>query len=144
MQCIGFFLPFFWVCIPFPGDSILSTGRRTMENNGLCTVGMLCEKTGITRKTLFYYDRIGLLKPTVRSGIQEHKLYDEAACMRLSGILRFRRAGLRIDEIRRILDDPDSNVPMILQNAVERCYAQQNILLEQVALLKELMEEYPS
>ena len=33
---------------------------------------------------------------------------------------------------------------MILQNAVERCYAQQNILLEQVALLKELMEEYPS
>ncbi|MBR3358718.1 MAG: MerR family transcriptional regulator [Solobacterium sp.] len=115
-----------------------------MENSELCTVGMLCQKTGITRKTLFYYDRIGLLKPSARTGIQEHKLYDEAACERLSRILRFRRAGLRIEEIRKILDDPNSNVRQILNNAVARCRAQQNVLSDQICLLKELMEEYPS
>ena len=115
-----------------------------MENRELCSVGMLCQKTGITRKTLFYYDRIGLLKPSERSGVQEHKLYDEAACTRLSRILRFRRAGLRIEEIRRILDDPKSDVRQILNAAVERCIAQQDVLFEQIRLLKELMEEYPS
>ena len=140
----SFLYRFFGYVFRSPGTLSSKCKEEQDTSNTRCSVGELCAKTGITRKTLFYYDRIGLLKPTARTGIQEHKYYDAASVHRLQHILRFRKAGLRIEEIRAILDDPACDIPTILQNAVQRCEAQQNTLKEQISLLKELMEEYPS
>ena len=54
-----------------------------MSDEKLYSVKEICEKYGITRKTLFYYDRIGLLKPAKRLGRQSFKYYDVAALKRL-------------------------------------------------------------
>lgn len=74
-----------------------------MENEKLYTVKEICTKYHITRKTLFYYDKIGLVKPAQRVGTQFHKLYDLYGMNALETILAYRDAGLTIMEIREMM-----------------------------------------
>lgn len=61
--------------------------------------------TGVTERTLRYYDRIGLLRP---SGMTEggYRLYDEDALRRLQQILFFRELGFPLAQIREIMASP--------------------------------------
>lgn len=69
------------------------------------TVKQLADLAGITRRTLHYYDRIGLLRPeAVRSN--GYRVYGPKALLRLQQILFYRELDLSLDEIRRLLDDP--------------------------------------
>ena len=105
------------------------------------SVKELCTMMQITRKTLFYYDRIGLLKPSDRKGVQNHKLYDISQKQRLADILKYRRAGLKIEEVRLILDSPECDVRTILEGALNRLDRQKKEKESQIRVLKELMEE---
>ena len=73
-----------------------------METEKLYTVKELCEKYGITRKTLFYYDKTDLVKPTKRIGTQLWKLYSDDDVRQLEIVLMLREAGLSIDEIKTL------------------------------------------
>lgn len=106
----------------------------------LYSVSDLCALCGITRKTLFYYDRIGLLKPAVRTGSQNFKMYAEAQVSRLMQIRQYRDAGLSLSEIRRILDDPDTERNMILKDAMKRLEKELREKESQIKALKQLME----
>ena len=75
-----------------------------MKAEKLYSVKDICDEYSITRKTLFYYDRIGLLKPSKRIGKQQFKFYDNQAKEKLEMILVYRSAGLTIGEIRKIID----------------------------------------
>ena len=68
-------------------------------------VGELATATGLTIRTLHYYEEIGLL---VASGRTEagHRLYSDADVERLYRISLLRRLGLPLTEIGRALDDP--------------------------------------
>ena len=72
------------------------------------TVKEVCSVTGVTRKTLFHYDRIGLLKPTCRKGKQCFKMYDGEAVIRLLEIRVYRDAGLSIESIRTLMNGTDA------------------------------------
>lgn len=69
------------------------------------TVGETARLTGVSVRTLHYYDEIGLLRP---SGLSEggYRLYDDACLTRLQQILFFREIDLPLEEIGRILDSP--------------------------------------
>lgn len=60
---------------------------------------------GVTERTLRYYDRIGLLRP---SGLTDggYRLYDEDALRRLQQILFFRELGFPLAQIREIMESP--------------------------------------
>ena len=60
---------------------------------------------GVSERTLRYYDRIGLLRPSsmTESG---YRLYDEDALRRLQQILFFRELGFPLAQIREIMDSP--------------------------------------
>ena len=60
---------------------------------------------GVTERTLRYYERIGLLRP---SGMTEggYRLYYGAAMQRLQQILFFRELGFPLAQIREIMDSP--------------------------------------
>ncbi|WP_077320551.1 MerR family transcriptional regulator [Virgibacillus proomii] len=66
------------------------------------TIGELSKKTGVTIRTLDYYDEIGLLNPasTTKGG---HRLYGEAELLRLEQILSLKFLGFSLDKIRYIL-----------------------------------------
>ena len=61
--------------------------------------------TGVSVRTLHYYDEIGLLPPGDRTGAG-YRLYAENDLLRLQQILIGRSIGLSLEEIRSALDDP--------------------------------------
>ncbi|MFI6045377.1 MerR family transcriptional regulator [Nocardia sp. NPDC051321] len=75
------------------------------NTNGYVKVGELATATGLTVRTLHYYDEIGLLSPSGRSGAG-HRLYSNDDVQRLYRIGLLRNLGLRLDEVAAALDDP--------------------------------------
>ena len=82
----------------------------------MTTVGRLAKRYGLSRSTLLYYHRIGLLTPTGhRQGAYRH--YTEADEDRLRRIVGLKSAGLTLDEIQSILDTPNQDtVAEVLEN----------------------------
>ena len=70
------------------------------------TTSQVAAFTGISKRTLQYYDEIGLLKPSklTQSG---YRLYDEDAMQKLQQILFFKELGFSLKEIRIIIQKPD-------------------------------------
>lgn len=61
------------------------------------------EKTGLTRKTVLFYEEQGLLTPQVtRMNGREYREYDETHIELLRSIATLRKSGFSIDEIRRM------------------------------------------
>lgn len=92
------------------------------------TVRQVSALTGVSVRTLHYYDAIGLLKPTAVTPAG-YRLYDEAALKRLQQILLFRELEFPLREIGEILDSP--------QYTLDRALEQQTVLL---TLKKERLE----
>lgn len=78
------------------------------------TVKEVAELTGISVRTLHYYDEIGLLKPTENSEAG-YRLYDDKALEVLQRILFFREFDLPLKEIKAILQTPGFDERMILR-----------------------------
>jgi DNA-binding transcriptional MerR regulator len=68
-------------------------------------VGELAAATGLTVRTLHYYEEIGLLAASGRTDAG-HRLYADADVERLYRICLLRRLGLPLVEIGHALDDP--------------------------------------
>jgi DNA-binding transcriptional MerR regulator len=68
----------------------------------MTTISRLARQFNLSRSTLLYYDRIGLLRPSGRSP-SNYRLYTEADRQRLDAICRYRRIGLSLNTIGRIL-----------------------------------------
>lgn len=69
------------------------------------TVQQLSALTGLTPRTLRYYDAIGLLRPGRDAG-NDYRRYGPEEVDRLEQILLYRSMGLPLGEIKRLLDDP--------------------------------------
>ena len=78
------------------------------------TVKEISDLTGISVRTLHYYDEIGLLKPTEKSDA-EYRLYDDKALETLQQILFFREFDISLKEIKAVLDNPALERNQILQ-----------------------------
>lgn len=74
----------------------------------------LARQLGLSRSTLLYYDRIGLLSPSGRSQAG-YRLYSAADRERLEAICSFRQSGLRIADVRRILASAEDNASAVMQ-----------------------------
>ena len=70
------------------------------------TVKEVSRLTGVSVRTLQYYDAIGLLPPTAHTDAG-YRLYDDTALEQLQQILLFRELEFPLREIRAILQSPD-------------------------------------
>ncbi|WP_395546575.1 MULTISPECIES: MerR family transcriptional regulator [unclassified Lacrimispora] len=70
------------------------------------TISQVAELTGISTRTLQYYDEIGLLKPSelTPSG---YRLYSDEALQKLQQILFFKELDFKLKEINEILQKPE-------------------------------------
>ncbi|RDW15829.1 MerR family transcriptional regulator [Oceanobacillus arenosus] len=66
------------------------------------TIGKLSKKTGVTVRTLDYYDEIGLIKPSSKTD-GGHRLYNDEDVMRLERILALKYMGFTLEQIKEIL-----------------------------------------
>ena len=91
------------------------------------TVKEVSELTGISVRTLHYYDEIGLFKPTE---VKEtgYRFYDDKAIDRLGQILVFRELDLPLADIKLIMDNPDLDRNTVLAKQRELlCLKKQRI-----------------
>ncbi len=91
------------------------------------TVKEVSELTGVSVRTLHYYDEIGLFKPTEVTGAG-YRLYDDKAIEKLGQILVFRELDLPLADIKLIMDNPDLDRSSVLAKQREMlCLKQQRI-----------------
>jgi DNA-binding transcriptional MerR regulator len=70
------------------------------------TITAQAAELGLSADTLRYYERLGLLPPPARTAAG-YRLYDEDAAERLRFICGARRMGLRLADIKELLDVRD-------------------------------------
>jgi DNA-binding transcriptional MerR regulator len=73
------------------------------------TVGEVARLAHVSVRTLHHYDRIGLLPPSGRSAAG-YRQYREADLRRLQQILFYRQLDFGLDEVAKILADPDAGI----------------------------------
>lgn len=103
------------------------------------TVGRLAKRHGLSRSTLLYYDRIGLLRPTGHAK-GEYRHYAVGDDARLARICEYRQAGISLKEIARMLDDPaDTTIAGALEDRLTQLNDEMAALREQQALVAGLL-----
>ena len=65
------------------------------------------ELTGVSVRTLHYYDEIGLLKPSEVDAQNGYRFYDEKSLERMQEILFYRELDFSLKTIAQILSSPD-------------------------------------
>lgn len=66
------------------------------------TVKELGKISGVSVRTLHYYDKIGLLKPFSK-GVNNYRYYEEQQLLRLQQILFFKELGFALNDIQKLL-----------------------------------------
>lgn len=92
------------------------------------TVKEVSKLTGVSIRTLHYYDNIGLLSPSTVTNAG-YRLYDDDKLVKLQNILLFRELQFSLNEIKEIVNNPDFD---------------RNLALEQQIKLLEMQKEHIS
>jgi DNA-binding transcriptional MerR regulator len=69
------------------------------------TVKSVAAMSGVSVRTLHFYDEVGLLKPAY-VGTNGYRFYEETQLLRLQQILFYRKLGLELERIKEILNQP--------------------------------------
>ncbi|MBR2316191.1 MAG: MerR family transcriptional regulator [Clostridia bacterium] len=103
------------------------------------TVHQVSGLTGVSIRTLHYYDSIGLLKPTevTSSG---YRLYDDNALATLQTILLFRELQFPLKEIGEIMGKPDFDRKEALKQQTELLKLRRDRLDELISFSEKLIE----
>ena len=72
------------------------------------TVKKLAKLSGVSTRTLHFYDEIGLLKPSYY-GENNYRYYEEEQLLMLQQILFYRELGFPLNDIQRIISSDDFN-----------------------------------
>src|ERR1043166_4909697 len=77
------------------------------------TVKQVAAMSGVSVRTLHFYDEVGLLKPAYY-GANGYRYYEEKELLLLQQILFFRELGFEIKQIQRILGRSDFDTTVAL------------------------------
>ena len=84
----------------------------------MMTIGEVSRLTGVSVRALQYYDKIGLLSPSVRTEAG-YRLYGDESLERLQQILLSRALEFSLGEIAAILESPAFNRERALEQQIE-------------------------
>lgn len=84
----------------------------------MMTVHEVSERTGVSIRTLQYYDTIGVLHPAGHTDAG-YRMYDRSDLERLQQILLFRELGFSLKDIRTMMQDPGFNRDRALDQQIE-------------------------
>lgn len=96
------------------------------------TVRQVSGMSGVSVRTLHFYDEAGILKPAYH-GQNGYRFYEQPQLLMLQQILFYRELGFSLKQIKRILSRPDFERASALQSHRE-------VLLENVARSRALLE----
>ncbi len=79
------------------------------------TVGKFAELTGVSVRTLHYYDEIGLLTPDFTEETTGYRFYGDRAFLRMQEILFYRELDFPLKDIKDLLSSPDHDKQKALE-----------------------------
>ncbi|MGF1579139.1 MAG: MerR family transcriptional regulator [Gemmataceae bacterium] len=90
-----------------------------MQQTVSIKVGQLARMTGVSIRTLHYYDEIGLLKPShhTESG---HRVYMSQDIVRLQQIRSLQQLGFSLEEVQGCLDRHDFSLSQVIDMHLEQ------------------------
>jgi DNA-binding transcriptional MerR regulator len=91
-------------------------------------VGQVAAAAGVSVRTLHHWDAVGLLVPSGRTA-SGYRTYAPADLERLQQVLTYRELGFSLEDVRRLLDDPDVD-------ALDHLRRQQELLADRIARLQ--------
>src|SRR5436309_2013653 len=94
------------------------SATRTVKRTAL-KVGELARRTGVSVRTLHYYDQIGLLEPSHHTPVG-HRLYASGEISRLQQIRSLQQLGFTLEEIRDLLEGPGLSAEEVLDMHIAR------------------------
>lgn len=103
------------------------------------TVKEISELTGISVRTLHYYDEIGLLKPTEKSDAG-YRLYGDKALETLQQILFFREFDIPLKEIKAVMENPSLDTKQILQMQRKMLVAKKERMERLIASIDDILK----
>src|SRR5579871_124005 len=77
------------------------------------TISKLARACGLSRTTVLYYESVGLLPPSRRSA-GNYRMYSDRDLARLREVCAYRASGLKLSDIRSILDRPAGEAAGVL------------------------------
>lgn len=105
----------------------------------MMTVKELSKLTGISARTLHYYDEIGLLAPTEKSEAG-YRLYDGQALEKLQQILFFREFDIPLKDIKAVMDNPALDRNALLQMQRDMLAAKKERLERLIASIDDILK----
>ena len=96
--------------------------------------------TGVSVRTLHYYDEIGLLKPSEVDAQTGYRFYDENAFERMQEILFYRELDFSLKTIAEILSSPDYDKQQALSRQRKLLLAKKERLEQLIATLDSVEE----
>ena len=105
----------------------------------MMTVKQVSSLTGVSARTLQFYDEIGLFKPTQVTDAG-YRLYDESALEELQQILFFKELDFTLKEIKIIMDDPQFNKAAAFEKQRELIRIKRDRLNALLGLLDKLLK----
>lgn len=102
---------------------LLGQGGDDMEYS----IKKLADLAGVTRRTLRYYDEIGLLKPR-RINSSGYRIYGEKEIDLLQQILFYKSMDMKLEDIQKIISKPDFDIPKALIDHLQELVLRRNQL----------------
>ncbi|HYO49286.1 MAG TPA: MerR family transcriptional regulator [Chloroflexia bacterium] len=126
------------------------------EGDALLRIGDVAELTGLTQRTIRYYEEVGLLTPPTRTE-GDFRLYSRRDVARLAEIVRLKNLlGFSLGEIRRIVEGEETRTQLRseyqatedaavrlnkLYQALEVAQSQLDLVTSKIAQMQELRAE---
>jgi DNA-binding transcriptional MerR regulator len=105
-------------------------------------VGDVAKLTGLTVRTLRFYDQIGLFSPSAQTE-SGHRLYNESDLWRLQQIVSLKELGLSLDEVKSVLAGEQMSpldIVRLQMTRIKEQIKQQQQLLEQLQHVSKRMQ----
>lgn len=106
------------------------------------SISQVAKLTGISVRTLQYYDEIDLLKPSELTS-SGYRMYDDDALQTLQQILFFKELGFQLKEIKEILTRPDFDKIAAFQKQKALFLLKRNRIDQLIQLLERLEKGEP-
>jgi DNA-binding transcriptional MerR regulator len=122
--------------VPFLAE--IAQGGRSMER--LLTIGQLAQATGVSAKTIRYYEQVGVLPVPSRSGAG-YRQYARGDVHRLLFVRRARALGLSLATLKTLMAELDSGACLTMRPRLHTLVTEQLHTVQQQIAEFQLLEQ---
>jgi DNA-binding transcriptional MerR regulator len=107
-------------------------------NENMYSIGQFSAMMDLNKKTLRYYDDIGLFKPVLVDKNNQYRYYEESQIGVINKILSLKEIGIPLEQIKNIISNPDKE---LLQVTYNKRIKEIDVLIAELNIQKELIEK---